>query len=315
MNIYTNAIYNYDTETGRLLNVDHYDIDGPNGVGDFSNVTEFVRFGDSTIIYDRVLKNLIITNEDKQIVYKKSFGMTTTDSPYGMWGDWIVQSDEGYDLSGSAVSMSFQTVSTSSDSLDFRLNVHSDSLYKSYLPLPSEYIGQKWLTEMLRYYRSFNPDKEEFIYSWPITDSVFVKGKNGIIKSYLLSTENIAKPPPLPNDPERVLMDPSNKARFLFENGYYSYSYYDPFRKLVLRFAFSGIKEGRVNMNALFDNPDDFDMTMIISNDNYEKLAEFSADEYYPNVVFFKKDGIYLLKRSDNEDEITFERFSIGPSI
>ncbi|RKQ50628.1 uncharacterized protein DUF4221 [Roseivirga pacifica] len=312
LNIYTNSIYLYDLETSLLDRIISYPEEGPNGVGKFTNVTEFVMDGDTTFFYDRTKKVLYVSGADKELLLKHPFGMMNPESPYGMWGDWISKTDRNiYNLSGAVVKYSFQDIPYGLDSLEFELNLMTNEVKKSFLPIPIEYVNGSWLTESLRYYRVFDSGDRSFIYSWPISDSIFVKAPDNKISSFYLGSDKVKQRIPLPQNKEKVLMDFQRKASFLYEQGSYANLYYSPEQSLFMRFAYSGVKDGQVDANAPYADTTLYEKYIILGDENFNKVGEFRSNQYSPNAVLFREGYIYLLRNTDDEDHLVFDKFEL----
>tara|TARA_Y100001933_G_C18991661_1_gene560845 strand:- start:1313 stop:2266 length:954 start_codon:yes stop_codon:yes gene_type:complete len=314
MNVYTNSLYTYDITSGSLKNIEEFPIEGANGVGKFTNVTEFYYHGDTLLFYDRTQKMLIAVDSARRVIFRNAFGKKHTQTPYGMWSNWINPEGEGYSMTGSAVSYSFLDIPDNVDSLEFSFDPIKEELIKSYLPIPKSYTNKSWLTEVLRYYREFNFHTNEYIYSWPISDSIYVKDKNNQITPYYMGTKNIGDIQPLPSNisnKESIIMNVQRKLNFYYEQGAYSYLYYDKYRKLLFRCAFSGIKEGRVDINNPYGDTNLYDRYLIVSDSAYNKIGEFNLDDYLPNVIVIYSEGLLLLRKVEDEDYLVFDRFLI----
>lgn len=312
MNIFTNSLYKYSLETGDLLSIDAYPVEGTNAVGEFKNTTELYVQGDSIIFHDRNSQNLIIVDSEKRIIHKTNFRKNYVQVPYGMWSNWINPYKDGYSLSAALIYYAFDIIPNSVDSTEFFYNPKTEELSRLYLPIPDVYKGKRWLAEVMRYYREYNPKTNDYVYSWPISDSLFVKDQLGNVRGYYMGAESYKKNVPLPDRWRPVVADLKRKLDYYYEQGKYSYLYYDQSRDLLFRFAFSGIKTGRVDINDPFGDTDLFDQTLVIGDGKYNKIGEFNADGYVSSVALFTEKGILLLKEVEDEDYLVFDRFKLG---
>ena len=126
-----------------------------------------------------------------------------------------------------------------------------------------------------------------------------------------MGTNNYVRNVPLPDNVEPYVFNQKLKLDYYYEQGEYSYLYYDRFRDMLFRYAFSGIKEDRVDINTPFKNKDLFDRTLIISDGNYNKIGEFNADMYLPYVSIFTEESIFLLREVEDEDFLVFDKFKV----
>lgn len=311
MNVINNSLYKYNLNSGELMSIETFPKEGPEGVGQFANTTEFVYQGDSIFFHDRSRRTLVIVGASRNVIYKTAFSKKYDSTPYGMWDNWINPYENGYSMSGAPTRSALKIVPDELDSLEFFFDPKDSSLTRLYMPIPEVYKGERWLPEVMRYFRQYNLRKKEYIYSWPISDSIYIKDAFGHLRSSYMGTNNYVRNVPLPSDVEPYVFNQKRKLDYYYEQGEYNFLYYDQFRNMLFRYAFSGIKDGQVDINTPFKDKNLFDRTLIISDGEYNKVGEFSADIYVPYVAVFTKDHILLLRETEDEDYLVFDQFKV----
>jgi len=309
INTFTNSIYYYNLGSNEIDNIRHFDIEGPNGVGKFNNVTVHKILNDSIIFYDRERKRLTIVDEENKVVHRKSFGLKVAQTPYGRFGDWLINIGSSYNFSTSAISLAFKEVKELPDSLELIYNPSNNTQKKSYLPLPDIYLNHKWLIEHLFYYRAFDPSSGITSYSFPADNRIFFKKTNGKIESKYMGSDKVKSVNPIPSI--SIVRNMETKMNYFFNQGSYGHLYFDPYRNLYFRYAFSGIDEQWIDINQPLADTSRFDKLLIISDSNFNKIGEFQNDLLLSYAIFFRPNGIYVLRKTNDEDTMTFDIYNI----
>lgn len=310
LNTFNNSLYYFNLNTKRYDKIRKFEAEGPNGVGQFTNATDFLFKGDSVIFYDRQTKRLTIVDDNNNVLFRHAFGLKTQQSPYGRFGDWLVHDTNGvYNFSTSAVSYSFKPITTLPDSLELLFDPKSSTERRSYLPLPDVYQNQSWLIEHLIYYRVHDSDRDISAYSFPVDNRIFYKDASGNVRSKYMGSEKVKDIRPLPSIETAGQMP--TKMKYYFSQGGYGHLYHDPLRNLYLRYGFSGIGEQYININAPLEDTSRFDKVLIVSDEDFNKVGELQNDLMLSYAVFFRPKGIYILRKTDDEDILLFDIYEI----
>lgn len=309
MNRFNNSIYHFNIDKNEYARIDSFPIEGPNGVGRFKNTTQFVLHSDSTFLYDRGSKRLIILDNLNNVVFKHSFGLKAPLTPYGMRGDWLIFDKHRLDFSSSTISFGYSIIEELPDSLELTLDIRSGKEKRVHLPLPNKYAGKMWRSEHLSYYRVLDASRKRRVYSFPIDDEVLIKDEFGMIYSKSLGVSFIDEIEPMEN--LNMASDMQRMNKNLFGQGMYGKMYYDPFRDIYLRLATSGIREDKLGFNRPYEDTTAFSKTLILGNGNLEKIGELNGHSLNHSVIFFRPDGIYILKVSDEEDYMIFDIYDL----
>tara|TARA_R100000005_G_C4998147_1_gene204839 strand:- start:2728 stop:3771 length:1044 start_codon:yes stop_codon:yes gene_type:complete len=309
LNRNNNSIYYFNLNTQKYDKVRKFENQGPNGVGDFNTTTRYMLKGDSVIFYDRQYMRLVIVNDDNDVVSKFNF-KEVKESPYGRLGDWmILEQDGSFNFSTSAVRLSYVEVIDLPDSLEMTYNPRTQEYGKAYLPLPAIYLNKKWITEHLFYHRAHSEKDQRSVYSFPVDENIYYKGSDGVLKSKYMGSDKLNSIESMPS--MELAMDFEKKLKYYFVQGRYDHLYYDPYRDIYLRFALSPLNENKFDMNDPMADTSAYDQMIILADNELNKIGEFQNDMSMALTVFFRQDGIYIMRRAENEDELIFDVYDL----
>jgi hypothetical protein len=302
LNTFNNSIYYFNLKTQIYDSIQQFPEQGPNGLGKFKSDTRYEFMGDSILFYHRSTLQMIIVNAKKEVIYKYNFGKEGKTAPYGMTSGWAFKTDEGFNFS-SVAQTPFVVMIDLPDSLEFEFSLDTKQVQNKYNPLPKVYEGKMWMLEQMRYYRAENDEIR--VYSYPVDDYIQVRETDGSFTSKYFGSQKVK--PIVPIASMEVAMDMETGGKYYFGQGRYSNIYYDPFRKLFLRAAYSGMNEDLFDMNNLYGDTTSFDKVFIISDENMRIKGELQNDCMIEWIVFFQPNGIYVLIDNGDEEHLTFD--------
>lgn len=170
--------------------------------------------------------------------------------------------------------------------------------FETIVPLPEIYDSGFWSSVILfQPFFTYNPHKGYLVTSMPISSHVFLSDLNGkITGSASIRSKYFKEVKPMYDDPNYQFNKNRNyekETAFTFANSRYSYIYYDVVKKLYYRVS----NPERDIIEGSNDRISDF--TIIVSNENFEKLAEekFDKNKYDLYRSGFADGKIYLARK------------------
>ena len=306
INHYTNSLYYFNLKTKTYDKVVQFAKDGPNGIGKFDNTTEYEFMGDSIMFYSRSSLQLTIVNGQNEVVFKHNFAEQGQTAPYGMTRGWAFRTKDGFNFS-SVVQTPYVELNDLPDSLAFDFSLQDKTVKKVYSPLPEAYRGEMWMLEQLRYHRAASEKLR--VYSYPIDQHMQYRTASGEFKSKYFGTKSMQPIEPIAGI--EVAQDMQSSGQYYFGQGRYSSVYYDPYRKLFLRAAYSGMNKEAVNINKPYGDTTKFDKLFVIGDEQLNVIGELQNDKMLAHITFFQPNGIYVLEETDDEDHLTFAIYDI----
>jgi|GEM_PF-1585199 len=306
LNYFNNSIYYYNLETQAYDSIQQFPEEGPNGLGKFESTTRYEFLGDSIMFYSRGTLQLNIVNKKKDVVFKYNFGKEGKIAPYGMMSGWIFRTDIGFNFSAVARTP-YVVMNDLPDSLEFGFSLETKEVENKYNPLPVAYQNEIWMLEQLRYNRAEN--KKLRVYSYPIDPYIHIRQQDGSFSSKYFGSKIVK--PVVPIASIKIAQDLQTAGQYYFGQGRYEYIYYDPFRKVFLRSAYSGMYEDLVDINNRYGDTTSFDKVFIIGDDELSIKGELKNDRMREHVVFFQENGIHILVETNDEDLLTFDIYDI----
>lgn len=306
LNYFNNSIYYYNLKTQTYDSIQQFPVEGPNGLGKFESTTRYEFLGDSMMFYSRGTLQLSIVNKKKEVVFKYNFGREGKTAPYGMMSGWVFRTDQGFNFSAVARTP-FEVMTDLPDSLEFDFLLKTKEIKNKYNPLPVIYKNEIWMLEQFRYSRAEN--KDITAYSYPIDPYVQIRKADGSFSSKYFGSKIVKPIEPIASI--KVAQDLRTAGQYYFGQGRYEYIYYDPFRKLFLRSAYSGMNEDLVDINNRYGDTTSFDKVLIIGDEELNIKGELTNDRMREHVVFFQESGVYILTETNDEDYLTFDIYDI----
>lgn len=308
LNEFENAIYSYSLETLGLLNIQKYELEGPNGVGKI----DFFQYQseDSIWVYSGELRQLSLIVKDT--VYKRIDISAHPNVPLMGWAEpqttrpIFIEKNLAY----------IPTIRTN-DSLFQNIIVWNllDNSVKKIIPSPKLYFEgvELWGTHFQWYYYTLNSTTGQLVFSFPALHTLRV---------YDLFGENMMEPyagskyfdyirsPFSPGDFAN-LKARERLNRFLLQPSFGAVLF-DPFNGRYYRYAKQANTHDRVQSsdNTLRKGRP---KSIVILNENFEKVGE--SDVIFPNAVlnqvFIAPDGLYIAIVDDNENTMTFVKHTL----
>lgn len=171
----------------------------------------------------------------------------------------------------------------------FYLNDYDACNYFTFGQFPTNYkAGNMYGNE---HYQACINSSGQYVFSYAANDSLFVYDAEGCFIGKYEAKSNYSKPF-VKYDYDKV-SDLSYKRKYTMSNHAYDKVIYDEFRNLYYRFYKK--KVSYINEDGKIIKPDAIPWTIIILNDEFEKLYEVEIDDKYSIWSFITtKQGIYI---------------------
>lgn len=170
--------------------------------------------------------------------------------------------------------------------------------FETVVPLPEIYDTGFWSSVILyQPFFTYNPHKNYFVTSMPISSYVFISDLDGKFRdSAYVGSKYFKEVKPMYDDPSYQFNKNRNyekETAFTFANSRYSYINYDVEKKLYYRVS----NPERDIVEASNDRISDF--TIIVSNENFEEVTEkkFDKNKYDLFRSGFAAGKIYLARK------------------
>jgi hypothetical protein len=178
---------------------------------------------------------------------------------------------------------------------------------------PKEFNEGVWGVAAVNYSTDYNSLKEEFIYSFSISDSIYVSKVDGTHRSGYLSKTYEKKAT------QKPMERPENKYDLEYALGatYYDGIIYDRYRDVYYRFVRQPLEienMEKINFYDFHRKP----ISVIILDADFKKIGEteLEDDVYQSFMYFLTKEGLFVSKGNPNnpnliEEEANFTCFTL----
>jgi len=310
-----NSIYEYTYEGRRLNRIIHFEKEGPDGIGQNYKMGHLIAGTDSIFLFNYLTKALFLTNSNGRILRK--YDLKTQDEKKQP----SVQLDTRYPAycTGSKIYFIGANFFHQEDHTKL-LNVivlDLESGEMSYhFPRPAIYNEGNWGYFKYIVYHCYIPDAGKFVYSFGVSDSLFVTGlKFKTITKHPARSRFFDEIKPLTNNLSEKVTD-ERIDEYDMTTPTYGPVIYDPFRKLYYRFAFHAISmEDYKSGDRRRQKPK---TSIIVLDARFKFIDEviLPVDEYMTTMYFVNGEGLHLAKSNrykENEDFLTFGIFKLLP--
>ncbi|MFN4000041.1 hypothetical protein [Algoriphagus sp.] len=306
----SNSLNIYDISNGTLEKKVKYPIQGPNsifGIG-FNSGLIFVNI-DSIIYYSRLMERIYISNSNGDIY--KSLNLTNTKNSFG-----------SIDISSPMVyldkSIYLQTlpkipIYSTSDSILVlnrisKINLETAVVTEHEIESPAIYSSGNFSYQLKMLDFVYNPTIDKFIFSYPLSDSLYVVDFKGYSKSYVAKSDLVNNF--IESDPQNKIVPKSKLTNYYFwRSDSYGKLIYDPINDIYLREARKGITE-----QNFLDRKLKTEKEILILNNKFEHIGTIphnGGDFFYyffgKNRIFWNKDLVEFNLNSRQEDSLFFD--------
>lgn len=156
---------------------------------------------------------------------------------------------------------------------------------------PSFYHDKIWSIYSTLLYRT-NGDKQSIVYSWSLSDSIYVKTNDGQLKGHLAKGNSHKNISPFSKKPEN-----SERIKWTIENINYKGILYDKYRNVYYRVVLNPAEfepTKYIDYKAFFDQQ----ISIITLDSNFKKIDEtlLPQYEYTYSSMFVGPKGLYVSK-------------------
>jgi hypothetical protein len=323
-NEYNKSLYFYDFKTSEFLYKIHLDTEGPNGVYPYRSGYHIASY--DTIYFYSLKTNYIYTLDHEghkyqtfnymDTYYEKLKAMNffeyrrnqippsvnvTTENPIYIIDDKMYLCGQITEEFGKVDSINHLVITT----IDIKTNeIEFNAGY------PESYRKGNWGEAFFReVFWCYNQTKEQFILSFPNDHYVYCYQVDFKTVSKVYAGSIYAGSIPSMSFPLAFSPPKGMRNAHYFENYYYRAIIYDKYRNVYYRIVEHPWKDYHANVNIMdWLKP----VSIIIYDSDFNFLGEKMLDmDYhlaYMNFIL-AEDGLYLYKKTDNEDEIVYTQF------
>lgn len=170
--------------------------------------------------------------------------------------------------------------------------------------------AKKLLYPIFDYSREF--DGKNFIFSFNVSDYIYVTDDNISFEKYLCKSEYLKSEPINYYNPDPYIAKKQN-----VENASYGSVLYDKYRNVYYRFVYPQCELSKQDdLSEAFKTRKQF--SIIILNSKFQIIGEslFPENIYMPRMFFIKEDGLYISNNNFNnpefnENALKFQRFEL----
>lgn len=296
------SIYFYDLKNQSLLKELTLEKEGPNAVGTPSGL--YFHTMDSIYVVSSSHYRITLVNGAGQALnsYRlidgnkpnESTGMLrpfTISPPYVVDGKMYLNVAPDRDVYDESYFAGKVNLVLDLDSEDFKYFNH----------YPQEFAKGVWGVAAVNYSTAYNSASEEFIYSFSISDSVYVqKVGDSKLQSYLAKTQQLKSIQEPMDKP-----DNQHDLEYALNATYYDGIVYDQYRDVYYRFVRQPLKlddSVKPNFYDFHRKP----ISIIILDNEFQWLGETSLtnDTYQSFMYFVTQEGLFVSKGNPNNPEL-----------
>lgn len=310
----SNTLNIYDVANGTLDKKLKYPIQGPNSIFGIGFNSGFVIANyDSIIYYSRLMERVYISNSEGDIY--KSLNLSNDSNSFGSID---LTSPMAYrDKSIYLQSLPKISAYSSSDSIKVlneisKINLETGLVTKLQIQSPAIYFSGNFSYQLKMLDFVYNPKIDKFIFSYPLSDSLYVVDFEGYSKAYLAKSNLVSDF--IETDFQNKIVSKSKLTNYYFWiNDSYGKLIYDPINDIYLREARKGITEENFLARKLKTKKE-----VLILNNKFKKIGTIPHNGGDFIYYFFKKNRIYWNKdlvefnlEASQEDSIFFDSIEI----
>jgi hypothetical protein len=312
-NQFDNSFVFFDYNTSALIKKIKLPKDPVTGVGTYSNVFAysflFINY-DSILLFNRTKGKLYLV--DSSATIKRSYSVKPIDRSYtqpgGAFGELLFYARNKVFISAAPGRDIYNTNSSLRSNLVAILDLRSGGISLK-LRYPELYGKAFWGEHLHMVYSAFNPDKGCFVYSFPIDHYLYVDSGDcvnatGAYKKVYAGSKDVVHVDPVSFDQGTVKPDEKKEVSNLLNQRTYTQILYDQYAHVYYRFV--SAKDLGYGKKTNF--------SIVILDENLQKIGEQELDSkiYQSTSLVITKDGLCLTRKSNNEDELSYDIFKLG---
>lgn len=303
MNPTMNTINIYNLDSSELSKKIILERDGPNGVG---QVRSFIIKGDKLFVLNSDAYKFYQLDSSGKVL--ETYNLATKNGSKAKASTRqpiIIEWPYAILCSTPYRSLSSTELYEAQDLLTI-LNLETKEI-EYFLPYPEEVKGKLWGSNLSDKFYTYNQEKKEIVISWPPTSKITVSDLTSIKYYDLPSKHNIQTRPV-----ETMPSDYKASHEIYTKNPQYFYIFHDKFRSLYYRMVAKAVPEKFLNSNN-FDESNLKPFSIMVVDEGFRVLDEidFPHLKYYNYMTFINKEGLWMARIPENEDELIFDCFKL----
>ncbi|GAA5039137.1 hypothetical protein GCM10011506_37940 [Marivirga lumbricoides] len=296
------AIYFYDINNQKLLNQILLHKEGPNAVGTPTGL--FIQSMDSIYVISSSYYRVTLINGLGEAI--RTYRLLGDDKPNvntGMLRPFTISPPVVIDKKmyfNVAPDRDVYDKSYYNGNVNLVLNLNNGD-FEYFNSYPKEFNDGVWGVAAVNFSSAFVKHKNQFVYSFSISDSIYVFDvDNKKIKGYLSKTSSLTAP-------QEPMRKPSNQydLRYALQATYYDGIIYDKYREVYYRFVrhpLSLQEDESPNFYDFHRKP----ISVIILDRKFNKIGEtkLKNNTYQSFMYFLSKDGLYISNSNPNNPDV-----------
>lgn len=197
------------------------------------------------------------------------------------------------------------------DNLNIQVSLETGTILPQ-LSYSDAYLDKRWSPNMLYFYRCYNEDTKNFVYSFPADHNLMVTNLEGD-PTYFLAGSKYFKD--IYTLKKSEVSSSTDREIYYYKTPSYGPVIYDKFQKVYYRVALQRISEEDLNSKDAIKSTIK-QVSIIILDEKFKKIGETVLPRFsYTETMFFVNErGLHLgkwEKSKINEDELVFGVFKL----
>jgi hypothetical protein len=195
----------------------------------------------------------------------------------------------------------------------FVIDLNNDSVCLK-MNKPEIYFKGFWGFHLLHNFQFlYNENKNEFIVGYGVDDNVYTTDFRSAVNSHPMSSKYLTKMAPYGRHKPSEYKKSPEIEKHTITNGYYSRIYYDKATKRYYRFVDRPISSREYD-KMLRIGMQETQLSMIITDENFENKVEINLDTIHFCPAFINNDELYFIDKNAynrNSDSLYFNVYQI----
>ncbi len=195
----------------------------------------------------------------------------------------------------------------------FVIDLNNDSVYLE-MNKPEIYFKGFWGFQLLHNFQFlYNDNKDEFIVGYGVDDNIYTTNFKSSVNQHPMGSKYLTKMAPYGRHKPTQYKKSPEIEKHTITNGYYSRMYYDKITKRYYRFVDRPISSREYD-RMLRIGMQETQLSMIITDENFENKVEIDLDTIHFCPAFINNDELYFIDKNAynrNSDSLFFNVYQI----
>lgn len=195
----------------------------------------------------------------------------------------------------------------------FVIDLNNDSVYLE-MNKPEIYFKGFWGFHLLHNFQFlYNDNKDEFIVGYGVDDNIYTTNFKSSVNQHPMGSKYLTKMAPYGRHKPTQYKKSPEIEKHTITNGYYSRMYYDKITKRYYRFVDRPISSREYD-RMLRIGMQETQLSMIITDENFENKVEIDLDTIHFCPAFINNDELYFIDKNAynrNSDSLFFNVYQI----